>query len=209
MFGNIEVSSIKEVERLVPEEDNWCYTMRRGAQEIVPSLFLGTYGAAGKSKLAELKQNGISHLVCVRTEMEKKLVKLNFANEFRCLVIDMSEDQSETIIPKLRLFDKFMSECLQQNGKALVYCMDGISRGPTLVIAYIMLHYGLSYRDSLIFVQSRRQCVQPSPVLEVQLKEFEPISKANQSTDCMSQGYKRSLEESEDSGFSRMKECRM
>ena len=36
------------------------------------------------------------------------------------------------------------------------------------------------YQESLKHVQNKRFCVQPSPVLEVQLKEFEPVCQVTQ-----------------------------
>jgi len=198
MFGNHEVLDIKEASTL---EEEWCYTMRRGMQQITPGLYLGPYGAAGKSKLADLKQAGIDHLVCVRDDLEKNVIKSNFPDSFKSQVISLSESQSETLIPKVKLFFAFVEDCLSKGGKLLVYCVDGMSRAPALVIAYIMIKYGLTYKDALKHVQSKRFCVQPSLVLEVQLKEFEPVCQAQMiSNGSAGSGCKRSLEEDEESG---------
>jgi len=165
------------------EIDSWNYAMRRSMQEILPGLFLGPYGAAAKSKLEELKSAGIRHLVCVRAEDEVKIVKLNFSDHFNSCVITLSESRMETLIPKIREFVKFMENWSSQSqGSVLVYCMDGMSRGPSLVIAYLMLKFGLSFKDGLRYVQQRRFCIQPSPAFELQLKEFEPICQAEMLT---------------------------
>ena len=57
-----------------PSED-WTYTMRRDMQEIVPGLYLGPYAAAGKKNLSKLEAAGITHVVCVRQEIEKNFIK--------------------------------------------------------------------------------------------------------------------------------------
>ena len=58
-----------------PNED-WTYTMRRDMQEIVPGLYLGPYAAAGKKNFSKLESAGITHVVCVRQEIEKNFIKL-------------------------------------------------------------------------------------------------------------------------------------
>ncbi|XP_023343950.1 serine/threonine/tyrosine-interacting protein A [Eurytemora carolleeae] len=159
-------------------EANWAYSMRRNMQQILPGLFLGPYGAAGKSKLEELQHHGISHLVCVRMPGEEKIVRINFQDSFICSVIEMSESRTERILPKLKEFQLLLEDCLSSNGKLLVYCVDGMSRSAALVMGFIMFKYGLSYQEVLKYVQQRRFCIQPSPVFEVQLKELEPICRA-------------------------------
>jgi len=192
MFG---VKEILDISKSGTADEEWSYTMRRSMQLILPGLYLGPYGAAGKSKLADLQHAGIDHIVCVRDELEKNIIKSNFPLLFKYLVIVLSESQSETIIPKVKQFHAFIEECLSKNGKVLVYCVDGMSRAPALVIAYIMIKYGLSFKESLKHVQNKRFCVQPSPVLEVQLKEFEPVCQAQMISASSSNVCKRSLED--------------
>jgi serine/threonine/tyrosine-interacting protein len=181
-------------------EESWTYSMRRNMQEILPGLFLGPYGAATKSKLDYLQQAGISHLVCVRMVGEENVVRLNFQEHFKCSVIEMSESRSETIIPKMKQFQGLLEECFSDQGKLLVYCVDGMSRAPALVMGFIMYKYGLTYQESMKYVQQRRFCIQPSPVFEVQLKELEPICKAQQQQQSLPDQpsrQKRCLDESE------------
>ena len=45
-------------------------------QEIVPGLYLGPYAAAGKKNFSKLESAGITHVVCVRQEIEKNFIKL-------------------------------------------------------------------------------------------------------------------------------------
>ena len=77
-----------------PNED-WTYTMRRDMQvvmmmmmmmimmmimqEIVPGLYLGPYAAAGKKNFSKLESAGITHVVCVRQEIEKNFIKLVYS----------------------------------------------------------------------------------------------------------------------------------
>lgn len=52
-------------------------------QEIVPGLYLGPYSVATKSKLDVLLHNGITHVVCVRQDIEAHLIRPHFEDRFK------------------------------------------------------------------------------------------------------------------------------
>lgn len=60
----------------------------------------------------------------------------------------------------------------------LVSLIQGISRGGSLLIAYIMQKHQLPYSEALRVVQLRRFCVSPNEGFSAQLIEFEAIYKA-------------------------------
>lgn len=45
----------------------------------------------------------------------------------------------------------------------LVHCMAGVSRSVTLVLAYLIQHFGISYAEAFRAVQRRRSKVPPPP----------------------------------------------
>jgi len=147
-------------------------------QEIVPGVFLGPYASAGKKKFEDLKSAGITHVVCVRQDIEKNFIRPNFESEFCYLVVTLADNFLETIIPKARETKLFIDRCLGAGGKVLVHCNDGMSRAPSLVIAFLMETYGMDFKTALNHVQQRRFCVQPNDGFEQQLREFEPIYRA-------------------------------
>lgn len=57
--------------------------MRRSMQEIVPGLFLGPYSAAVRSNLPVLQATGITHIICVRQNVEATVIKQNFTDRFK------------------------------------------------------------------------------------------------------------------------------
>ena len=61
----------------------WTYNCRRTMQEILPGLFLGPYAAAKKTQLEFLEGHGITHVVCVRQDNEKNIIKPNFEQHFK------------------------------------------------------------------------------------------------------------------------------
>ncbi|KAI9223919.1 protein-tyrosine phosphatase-like protein [Blastocladiella britannica] len=65
-------------------------------------------------------------------------------------------------------------------GNVLVFDIDGVSRAPTFLIAYVMETYRLNYAQAMYYVQSRRYCVYPTKGFQHQLLELEPILAARQ-----------------------------
>ncbi|GAB6021727.1 hypothetical protein CHUAL_004305 [Chamberlinius hualienensis] len=190
----------------------WTYTMRRDMQEIIPGLFLGPYSAAVKSKRDNLLERHISHIVCIRDELEAHFIRPNFPGTFRYLVLDIADTLSENIIQHFTKVKDFLDECLSSGGNALVHGNAGISRSSALVIAYIMERLRLSYREAFFKVQQKRFCINPNERFSQQLKEWEPIYRAkfctgNANSSSLSAGVlKRSFEEIESESQTTMDE---
>ncbi|XP_014671752.1 PREDICTED: serine/threonine/tyrosine-interacting protein-like isoform X2 [Priapulus caudatus] len=156
----------------------WSYEMRRDMQEVIPGLYLGPYSAAMKSKKEKLLQHAITHIVCIRQNIEAHFVKPNFTDSFKYLVVDIADSPTDNIIQHFPKVKQFVDECLDNDGKALIHGNAGISRSAALVIAYIMERFGLTYKDALQYVQSKRFCINPNDGFAKQLQEYEPIYRA-------------------------------
>ncbi|XP_005934635.1 serine/threonine/tyrosine-interacting protein [Haplochromis burtoni] len=193
---------------------DWAYPMRRDMQEILPGLFLGPYSSAMKSKLPILERHGITHIVCVRQDIEANFIKPNFPHMFRYLVLDIADSPVENIIRFFPMTKEFIDGCLATEGKVLVHGNAGISRSAALVIAYLMETFGMKYREAFSHVQERRFCINPNVGFVHQLQEYEAIYLAKLTIKRMSVqldrpfslqagmpgSRKRSLEEDEDFG---------
>uniref|UniRef100_A0A8C8E054 Serine/threonine/tyrosine interacting protein n=1 Tax=Oryzias sinensis TaxID=183150 RepID=A0A8C8E054_9TELE len=169
---------------------DWAYPMRRDMQEILPGLFLGPYSAAMKSKLPILETHGITHIVCVRQDIEANFIKPNFPHTFRYLVLDIADNPVENIIRYFPMTKEFIDSCLAAEGKVLVHGNAGISRSAALVIAYLMETFGIKYRDAFTHVQERRFCINPNVgfVHQLQVKpgsEPTPSSKNRVKQSCL------------------------
>ncbi|OXU16319.1 hypothetical protein TSAR_004734 [Trichomalopsis sarcophagae] len=163
----------------VPKE--WTYTMRRSMQEVVQGLFLGPYSAATKSKLDSLLEHGITHIVCVRQDIEAHFIKPNFPDKFKYLVLDIADNATENIIKHFKNVKSFIDEGLNSGGKVLVHGNAGISRSAALVIAYLMETFGLKQEKAYSILQQRRFCINPNDGFMAQLREYEPIYQAEKS----------------------------
>ncbi|XP_072485801.1 serine/threonine/tyrosine-interacting protein isoform X1 [Notamacropus eugenii] len=165
---------------------DWTYPMRREMQEILPGLFLGPYSSAMKSKLPILQKHGITHVICIRQNIEANFIKPNFQQLFRYLVLDIADNPVENIIRFFPMTKEFIDGSLQTGGKVLVHGNAGISRSAALVIAYIMETFGVKYREAFTYVQERRFCINPNAGFVHQLQEYEAIYLAKLTIQMMS-----------------------
>ncbi|KAJ8978630.1 hypothetical protein NQ317_009089 [Molorchus minor] len=138
----------------------------KNMQEIIPGVFLGPFSAAQKHCLLE---SGIRYVVCVRQEVDAHFIKPQISDpSFAYLTLDIADNATENII---RFFPKVL--------QVLVHGNNGNSRSATLILAYIMEKFGLSYSDALQFVKEKRASINPNEGFLAQLAEYEPIYKAH------------------------------
>nr|KAF6389100.1 serine/threonine/tyrosine interacting protein [Myotis myotis] len=168
------------------DAEEWTYPMRREMQEILPGLFLGPYSSAMKSKLPILQKHGVTHIICIRQNIEANFIKPNFQQLFRYLVLDIADNPVENIIRFFPMTKEFIDGSLQTGGKVLVHGNAGISRSAAFVIAYIMETFGMKYRDAFAYVQERRFCINPNAGFVHQLQEYEAIYLAKLTIQMMS-----------------------
>ena len=96
-FGRPTYLGVDMEERgLLKPAADWTYTMKREAQEIVPGLYLGPYGAA--KNLEFLQKNGITDILIVRSADEAQLIKPKFPGQFEYHNCTCNHSQFENII---------------------------------------------------------------------------------------------------------------
>ncbi|XP_014603523.1 PREDICTED: serine/threonine/tyrosine-interacting protein-like isoform X2 [Polistes canadensis] len=156
----------------------WTYTMRRCMQKVIPGLYLGPYSAASRSKLESLIEHGITHIICVRQDIEAHFIRPNFPDRY--LVLNIADTTTENIIQHFKNVKEFIDEGINSGGQVLVHGNAGISRSAALVLAYLMETYGLSQTHAYTLVQQRRFCINPNEGFMAQLREYEPIYKAQE-----------------------------
>lgn len=74
----------------------------------------------------------------------------------------------------------FLEDARRKNSKVLVHCQAGVSRSPTIVIAYLMRLLGISMNDAYNRVRELRPIVAPNIVFWSQLTDYEVKLKAHQ-----------------------------
>lgn len=56
---------------------------------------------------------------------------------------------------------KFLAKAKAENANVLVHCYAGISRSPTIILAYLM-NNGSSFQDAIQFLKDQRECIDPN-----------------------------------------------
>merc|ERR1711879_917909 len=70
---------------------------------------------------------------------------------------------------------RFIEDNLKNDGRVVVHCQAGISRSPTIVMAYLMKKWECSWLDACNYVQKKRSCAAPNFSFIGQLLNFESI----------------------------------
>jgi hypothetical protein len=130
------------------------------------SLFIGNSAAA--SNLALLKNNGISHvLICcseVGPAFPEKLEykKLNIQETFDFNIAAFFEEAFE-----------FIDAAYSNGHGVLVHCMQGQSRSPTIMTAYLMKKFRMSASKAFQLVLQKHPSAQPNGGFMEQLNNYE------------------------------------
>lgn len=173
--------------------DDWRYEMRREMQEIVvsffflyyfitnpimthshsfpkkPGVFLGPFSAC--RQIEELKNNGITHVVCFVDQNEARLFRTEtLAQYFHYQQFIVSDSNLQNLIQYFPSTSQYIHNVISQHGKVVVCCNGGMSRSPTFVIAYVMEIFKIDASQAYHFVQGRRLCINPNDGFKSQLK---------------------------------------
>lgn len=125
------------------QEKKQCETVLPTA--IIPGfLYLGSYDTASRSEI--LKAMAITHILNTVPSCEAL-----YKNTFQYHTVSTSPPQFQ------ECFD-FIDSVNQQSdhSKVLVYCMSGLSRSPTIIIAYLMRARGWRLLESYKWVKQKR-----------------------------------------------------
>lgn len=121
----------------------------RRMQLIVPRIYLGPEYAA--QDLSYLREVGITHIVnCSGTTPA-------FPTDLVSLSLEVEDTDQEDISRYFGATIEWMNDALRlSNSKILVYCRLGLSRSPTIVIAYLMSTMNISFSIAHSIVKRAR-----------------------------------------------------
>ncbi|EMD35755.1 hypothetical protein CERSUDRAFT_53137, partial [Gelatoporia subvermispora B] len=136
-----------------------------------PSLYLGPCSAA--SNKAFLTVKCITHVLSVGSTPAEKVDgvayhRLSLNDSPTSSITEVSEEACKIIENAIASKSKGGVK-----GKILVHCSAGISRSPTLVVAYLMRAHKMSLKAALGQVAKARPPVSPNPGFLQQLKRLE------------------------------------
>ena len=139
--------------------------MEDDIDQITETIFLGNIDAAFNKK--KLKQLGIKKVLTVMSAFGNHYSPHEFIHKS----IDVDDDFRTNIICHFK-------ECIlfiEGKDKIFVHCAAGMSRSPTIVIAYIMWKRKLRLNEAIKFVKEKRSIISPNDNFINQLKIFEEL----------------------------------
>ena len=96
--------------------------------------------------------------------------------------IDLADGEQYDIYPFLEEAHGYIKDKLNDHN-VLVHCQMGISRSSTLVIAYMMKEYGMSFKEARDFVRSKRPEIDPNQGFIDHLINFQHYLEATKVTE--------------------------
>ncbi len=75
---------------------------------------------------------------------------------FKYYVIEKNDHQDEEVSNEFKGVCEFEKMARDKGKKLLVHCQEGISRSATLVLAILMMNYGMTLKEASLLVSSRR-----------------------------------------------------
>lgn len=141
----------------------------RDPTKILNYLYLGSQEDALSN--VTLNALGITNILNVSISCPKP----DFIADANFLRISVNDGHAAKIRPFFDVAYRFIEKCRKANTKVLIHCLAGISRSPTLAIAYLMKNMNLRSDDAYKFVKERRQTISPNFNFLGQLYEYDKI----------------------------------
>lgn len=152
-------------ERL-PELLMWSRTAvhkaKGGMALVAPGLFLGNKQAAADREL--LRGNGVVAVCAVGARQI-------FNDDLVYFHVSIEDDGSQSMLPHFHSATDFIHSH-RARGAVLVHCKGGISRSPTMVIAYLMKYEHLSLLTAMEVCQKARPAARPRSTFLQDLEHF-------------------------------------
>jgi protein tyrosine phosphatase (PTP) superfamily phosphohydrolase (DUF442 family) len=135
--------------------------------EILPHIFVGNILDA--QNFDRLNQNGITHIINSTPDLP-----FFWEKKYKYLRVDVLDLPSQNIRKYFDTAFQFIDEALRtKTNNVLVHCSAGISRSPTLVLAYMIKKYHMKLDEAFNKMRQLRQIVDPNVSFILQLRDWE------------------------------------
>ncbi|KAI3662591.1 hypothetical protein MP638_000701 [Amoeboaphelidium occidentale] len=129
--------------------------------QVIPGLFIGSQDAPLNTK--EIIGQKVAHIL--------SLIDINL-NDTRITHTKMPLLDIDTfdLSDYLAKSSEIIDGALSKGQHILVHCNAGVSRAPSIVIAYLILKRGMSYDEAFNLVKAARPCIKPNEGFVKQLR---------------------------------------
>ena len=132
------------------------------------AIFIGNLICA--NNINELRNNSIKSILTFTSDNFFKLKNIETIEEH--LIIKADDSSDFEISKSFEESFKFLDKCIKK-GNVLIHCVSGISRSPTILIAFMMKRYKKSLDEIFRIVKKKRNVINPNQGFMSQLKKFE------------------------------------
>jgi protein-tyrosine phosphatase len=142
----------------------------RKRDEIISNLWLGDQPTIQNNYLDLLCKEGVTHILSVIEEKPFFLENSKFITKW----INIDDDELLDIKKYFDECSNFIHSALNNNGKIYVHCRMGMSRSPSIIIAYLMKYNILNTRDFdnvFEYVKNKRSVILINDGFTEQLKQ--------------------------------------
>jgi protein-tyrosine phosphatase len=130
--------------------------MEESVSEVINGLWIGGEGSSASKQFFE--KEGIEAVVNCTPSLQHNFMKMGIeylrvpAGDSREQEdIDLMKEMLPLVVEWIRIHHKVMGK------NVLVHCHQGINRSGTFVCAYLMKHYGMTFKEAVEFLIIRRQ----------------------------------------------------
>ena len=139
-------------------------TLKRS--QITANLFLGSqYNLVG---LRKMKALGITAIINMRMHSVYSEARYDGFHYLHLPTVDNTPPPIDVLIKGA----DFADAEIKKGGKVYIHCRQGLGRGPTMTLAYL-LKTGLTFQDAFNLVKKVRTFINPRPGQIERLKELE------------------------------------
>jgi protein-tyrosine phosphatase len=133
--------------------------------KILDGVFLGNFKTS--TSKTTLGNYNISHILCVGHEMEN-LIKKDFTH----MKLNVADTDDEDILAEFQSAYEFIEEGREKGG-VLVHCYGGISRSPTIIIAYLIQKLKIPFEQAINMLKEIKSDINPNEGFIEKLRIFE------------------------------------
>jgi protein-tyrosine phosphatase len=139
---------------------------RLNRSQITAHLFLGSqYNLLGLKKLKAL---GVTAIVNMRTHNDYSDAEHEGIKYLHLPTVDNTPPPLDVLLKGA----DFIDDEIKNNGIVYVHCRQGLGRGPTMAMAYL-IKTGLTFEDAYAMIKKVRVFINPRPGQVARLKELE------------------------------------
>lgn len=136
------------------------------ANQIADGLFLGSYAAAQDRRA--MQKRGVTHALIVHPTLPEP-----HPQHFKYSRAPLLDDPAANMLEVLPDALAFLGNARKEKKKVYVFCMKGISRSSSVIIAWIMLEKGLGFDEAWKMCEEKRPIVYPNIGFQQQLRWLE------------------------------------